>query len=321
MVQKFVETCRRALATGQSINIDSHIPPNHRTVINFHLVSLRRPLIEDHKSVEQLFQSLFAMVGPPSAQQVTEEMRLQNFFKDVISYLGNHNYDPPHPHTMASIIQEVLRLQTVHGLTANNNIERFTEEQSVQFLQSVMAVLENRVRKNPQNKRISHLLDFLQLRQLGLEFKLEKEPKTLADFLLSLMCFGTESQHVVQLAQELTGTARKPDQSGSGSGSGKLNSGHNKHREKEPAQDASLNVIDTSPGSSRCTICNKPGHQPQSCAFNPRATPGNVHPLVEQLRGKKFSGSDVEQRLERAVVENPKKTGILHTCAFQEHPI
>ena len=51
--------------------------------------------------------------------------------------------------------------------------------------------------KNSQNKQISHLLDFLQLRQLGLEFKLEKEPKTLADFLLSLMCFGTESQHVV----------------------------------------------------------------------------------------------------------------------------
>ena len=182
-----------------------------------------------------------------------------------------------------------------------------------------MTVLENRVRKNPQAKRISHLVDFLRQRQLGLEFKLVRQPKTLADFLLGLMCFGTDSQKVVQLAQELTGTARKPDQSGSGSG--KPTSGHNKNREKEPAQDASLNVIDTSPGSSRCTICNRPGHQHASCAFNPKATPGNVHPLVEQLRGKKFSGSDVERRLERAVVENPKKTGILHTCALQEHPI
>ncbi len=70
----------------------------------------------------------------------------------------------------------------------------------------MLAVLESRVRKNPQaNKRIGHLVDYLRLRRTGLGFKLDKEPKTLADFLLGLMCFGTESQKLEQLAEELAG--------------------------------------------------------------------------------------------------------------------
>ena len=35
MVQRFVDTWRRAIANGQPINVLSLIPPNHQTVIDF----------------------------------------------------------------------------------------------------------------------------------------------------------------------------------------------------------------------------------------------------------------------------------------------
>ena len=42
--------------------------------------------------------------------------------------------------------------------------------------------------------------------------------------------------------------------------------------------------------------------------------------MVEQLRGKKFSGSDVEKRVEKAVTEDPKKPGTYTHAHYKSIP-
>ena len=205
MVQKFVDTCRRAIANGQPINVLSLIPPNHQTVIDFRLMAWQRPPIRATKTPEQLFQNLFLLVGPQTAKALSVDEQMATFFKDVSCYLSQHDYNPPTQVTMTRIIHELQRLQQEHGLSSDLNLLRFTKEESSSCLREVLTALETRVRKNPnENKRIASLYKYLTRQSTGTEFRgLQKAPETLADLCAALMNFAVECDRLTAIVQDL----------------------------------------------------------------------------------------------------------------------
>ena len=272
----------------------------------------QRPPIRATKIPEQLFQNLFLLVGPQTAKALSVDEQMATFFKDVSCYLSQHDYNPPTQVTMTRIIHELQRLQQEHGLSSDLNLLRFTKEESSSCLREVLTALETRVRKNPnENKRIASLYKYLTRQSTGTEFRgLQKAPETLADLCAALMNFAVECDRLTAIVQDL-GRAPTTKRHQENLGGGK--SGYEKFRDKSASQDppaeTGVHAIQSQKGSSRCQVCNRPNHQSSECSFRPSATPGNVHPLVDQLRGKPFGNSDVAKRLLKAVVEDPQKPG------------
>jgi hypothetical protein len=124
------------------------------------------------------------------------------------------------------------------------------------------------------------------------------------------MSFAVECDRLTTIVHDLaegSPSTRDPENSGGGK------SGHQKYREKSsshtPTAEASIYAIYSTKGLSRCEGCNRPNQQTSECFFCPGATPGNVHPLLDQLKDKPFGNSEVAKRLLKAVTENPQRPG------------
>jgi hypothetical protein len=269
----------------------------------------QRPTIRATKTPEELFQNLFILVGPQTAKVLSVEEQRTTFFKDVTFYLSQHTYNPPSQATMTNIIHELQKLQQVHGLSSDQNLLRFTKEESSKCLKEVLTALERRVQKNPNEKRIASLYQYL-TRQPMTEFRgLQKKPETLADLCAALMNFSVECDRLTAIVSDL-GCTPNPERLTENSGGGRPDKrDRDKTANRDPPADASVNAIQSGNQSAKCQVCNRPNHQTAECSFRPSATPGYVHPLVDQLRGRPFANSDVARRLLKAVVEDPNKPG------------
>ena len=306
MVQRFVDNCRRATANGQRVNVSALIPPNHQEVIDFQLMALLRPTIRSTATLEELYQNLFALVVDEAAKAHTPAEQEATFFQEVTHFLSHHDYYPATRSTMSKIILELQRMQTDAGLSSEENLRRFTAEESAACLGDVLTALAKRVRNHPEETRLGKLYKYLTLRPQAEFTGLIRKPATLADFCAALMSFAVECERLVAIVGDL-GKAqtpkRKPLENSGGAG----------FREKGtlqgPPANASIHAVRAQRDNPRCEVCNRPNHQTAECSFRPSATPGNVHPLVEQLKGRPFSNSDVARRLRKAVRENPHKPG------------